>query len=93
MSEGKIKLFEIHDCDYVVATNARQAVRCWSGITWSDKREALENCVEVDRKQWSKYTFFYDDVGKKRTTFEKRIKEILESGEEKVPFFLASSEF
>lgn len=84
------KVFIINDTDYIVATSGQQAVQCWSDTTWCCENEAIE--VETVRN-WKRLKFRYDSIGEKTTTFEKRIKEVLESGEEKIPFFLASSEF
>lgn len=89
----KYKVYCIAGCDYIVAENVRQAVRCWEKITCGSRCEALEDICEVPKKVWSKYKFFYDECGKRTTSFPKRIKEVLESGEEKIPFFMASSEF
>lgn len=87
------KVYCIADSDYIVAKNMRDAVRCWERTTYGLRREALEDIREVPQKVWSKYRFFYDEYGKRTTSFPKRIKEVLESGEESIPFFLASSEF
>lgn len=89
----KYKVYCIADCDYIVANNVRQAVRCWERTTYGDRRDALEDIREIPKEVYRKYKFFYDISGKKNTSFPRRIKEVLESGEETIPFFLASSEF
>lgn len=88
-----LRLFEFCEADWVVARNLRDAIRCW--VSYSDEtiRTALEEFREVPREQWAKYKFSYDEAGERKTDFVTRIKEVIETGEERVPFFLATSEF
>lgn len=90
---GELKLFEFSGCDWVVAYNLRQAVRCWASMTGNTYRDALDEFREVPRSQWYRYTFWYDEAGERKAKFDVRIKEILKTKEETVPFFLATSEF
>jgi hypothetical protein len=93
MIDKKIKVYEFAECDYIVATNLRQAIRCWISYCDDSIRDALESFKIIDRPMWKKYQFVYDELHTRKTTFEKRIKEVLDTKEETVPFFLASSEY
>lgn len=86
------KVFMINECDWVVAVDEKQAIICWESTVGIDFDED-ENTIELETKELSKINFFYDTDAIKKTTFKKRIEEVLKSGEETVPFFLASSEF
>lgn len=88
-----LKLFEFADADWVVAKNLRDAIRCWVSYSDSTIRDALENYREVPRDTWDKYNFRYDEAGERKTDFVTRIKEVIETGEERVPLFLATSEW
>lgn len=88
-----IKLYEFAGSDWVVARNLREAVRCWISYSDATIREALEDFREVPRSQWYRYTFRYDEAGERTAKFDVRIKEIIKTKEESVPFFLASSEY
>lgn len=88
-----LKLFEFCEADWIVAKNLRDAVRCWTSYSGETRREALKNFREVPRERWTGLRFKYDEEGDRTCSFKKRIKEIIDSKEEKPPFFLATSEF
>lgn len=92
-SIDELKLFEFGGCDWVVAKNLRDAVRCHVSHTDCLIREDLEDFREVPREEWKKYYFRHDEEGLRKTRFDIRIKQVIESGEEKPPFFLATSEY
>ena len=86
------RVYILNDCDWVVAENKKQAVECWERTTSETFNEYGEK-IFLEKKHLSELDYWYDVCGERKTTFEKRINEVLESGEEKVPFFLASSEY
>jgi hypothetical protein len=88
-----LKLYEFAEADWIVARNLREAVRCWISYSGETKREALENFRVVPRDKWNKFRFRYDEAGERTCSFSKRIREVIETKEEAVPFFLATSEF
>lgn len=90
---NELKIYEFAEVDYVVAYNLRQAVRCYTATSSYGVREAIESHRVLKNSEWTKYRFFYDGEGKKSVSFKKRIKEILDNKEERVPFFFCSSEW
>ena len=91
MSEG-FKVYLLCECDWVVAESKSQAIDCWEGTT-GETFEKDEMAIEIEDRPLSDITYWYNDIGGKTTSFENRIKEVLETKEDTVPFFLATSEF
>ena len=92
----KYKVYRLHDCDWIVAESEAQAIECWESTTGEKIIDYIlddEVDISIETRPLSKLKFMYDECGERTTTFDKRIKEVLASGEETVPFFLASSEF
>lgn len=90
------KVYKIHGCDWVVAESEAQAIECWestTGETIDYYTSGDDVDIEIETKPLSELKFIYDLDETRVTTFDKRIDEVLASGEEKVPFFLASSEY
>ena len=99
MSERKeYKVYVIHDCDWIVAYDKKGAIEAWestTGETYDDYEDDGEDRVREETRDLSTLEFMDDPYKEEpvKTQFDVKIKELLETGQETVPFFLASSEY
>ena len=91
----RLSVYEINDCEWVVAHSAEEALRCFMETTGCTREESLvddrEAPIEVTEQQLDALTVWDEDTDT-TATFRVRLAQIREKGEH-VPAIFASTEF
>ncbi|OQS36797.1 hypothetical protein B0T40_10445 [Chromobacterium haemolyticum] len=82
-------VFEMNDCDWVVARSKDEALHYYDRIFVPEDSESVK---ELSGEQLDGLSYFIEDSGGAVVSFRQRLQEIVDNGEE-VPDLFASTEF